>query len=85
MILSFLKKKKIRQFLGKVNFYRKYIPHATQLLELLHHLLRKDVAFNWSLTCQENFNKIKNYLCTKPCLAIFDPSKLTDVGPWQMW
>ncbi len=31
-------KKNIRQFLGKVNFYKKYIPRATQLLEPLHNL-----------------------------------------------
>lgn len=46
-------RKKIRQFLGKVNFYHKYIKNSARLLEPLHNLLRKDVKFNWSLDCQE--------------------------------
>lgn len=68
-------RKNIRQFLGKVNFYLKYIPNATRLLDPLHNLLRKDVRFEWSERCEEAFVRVKEYLATTPVLAIFDHSK----------
>ena len=36
-------RKQIRQFLGKINFERKYVPKITQILEPLHNLLIKNV------------------------------------------
>lgn len=64
--------KNIRQFLGKVNFYLKFIKDSTKVLEPFHHLLRKDVKFIWDETCEQNFNKIKHYLTSQPILAIFN-------------
>ncbi|OWR52012.1 putative orf [Danaus plexippus plexippus] len=66
-------KKNIRQFLGKINFYGKYIPNISIILEPLHNLLRKDQNFTWTKICQESFDKIKNMLCLRPILEIFDP------------
>jgi hypothetical protein len=68
-------KKQIRQFLGKVNFYSKYIPRSSIILEPLHNLLRKNVNFEWSTKCQDSFDKVKSHLCEAPILAIFDPNK----------
>ena len=66
-------KKNVRQFLGKINFYHKYIPQASKTLEPLHKLLRKESAFNWTEECQRTFDRLKNYLTSAPVLAIFDP------------
>lgn len=66
-------RKNIRQFLGKVNFHHKFIPHNAIVLDPLHNLLRKDVKFIWSTECQKAFDKIKALLCSKPILNIFDP------------
>lgn len=66
-------RKQIRQFLDKVNFYLEYIPKPTILLESLHNLLRKNVEYNWSEKCQNNFELVKKYLCSTPKLAIFRP------------
>lgn len=41
----------------------------------MHNLLRKNTTFNWSDKCQIHFNKIKEYLCSAPVLAIFDPEE----------
>ena len=41
-------KKNIRQFLGKVNFYHKYIPNASKTLEPFHNLLGEETPFDWS-------------------------------------
>lgn len=66
-------RKQIRQFLGKINFYGKYIPSVSIVLDPLHKLLRKDQIFNWTDQCEDAFQKIKDYLCSKPILAIYDP------------
>lgn len=65
-------KKNIRQFLGKINFYGKYIPNISIILDPLHNLLRKDQKFTWTEKCQESFDTIKKLLCLKPILEIFD-------------
>lgn len=67
-------RKNIRQFLGKVNFHHKFVPHSAVILDPLHNLLRKDVKFIWTAECQESFDKIKALLCSEPILKIFDPA-----------
>ena len=66
-------KKNVRQFLGKINFYNVYVPTISQILDPLHNLLRKGQEFIWSEECQKVFEYMKNFLCTQPVLAIFDP------------
>ncbi|KAK2577718.1 hypothetical protein KPH14_012879 [Odynerus spinipes] len=65
-------RKKVRQFLGKVNFNHKYIPNTVRLLEPLHNLLRKNVEFAWTQDCEEAFTKTKKLLCSQPVLAIYN-------------
>ncbi len=67
-------RKNIRQFLGKINFYHKYLPNSAKTLEVFHKLLRKDVPFDWTDKCQETFENVKTYLTSSPVLAIFDPT-----------
>lgn len=71
--------KNVRQFLGKVNFYHSYIPNSAGVLAPLHNLLKKNVPFKWDDKCQKSFNKIKDCLCSEPCLVIFNPDKETIV------
>jgi len=66
-------RKNVRQFLGKINFYGKYVPNVSIALDSLHNLLRKDQRFIWSEQCQKAFNDMKKLLCSQPVLAIFDP------------
>lgn len=68
-------RKTIRQFLGKVNFYRKFIPDSVSVLEPFHNLLRKNVPFSWTPVCQASFDKVKELLTSAPILAIFDRTK----------
>lgn len=72
-------KKQVRSFLGKINFYNKYIPHSAIILEPLHNLLRKDVNFTWSKDCQDSFDIVKKLLTSKPILAVFDREKVTNI------
>lgn len=64
--------KNVRQFLGKITYYHKYIPNAATILDPLHNLLRKGQNFHWSDQCQKTFNKVKDLLCAESILAIFD-------------
>lgn len=72
-----LNKKNVRQFLGKINFYHKYIPDHTRILEPIHNLLRNNIEFKWTSECDATFNRVKEYLCQSPILSIFDPGKET--------
>ena len=66
--------KQVRQFIGKINFYNKYNPNFSITLEPLYNLLRKNQKFVWDDKCKITFEKMKNLLCSKPILAIFDPN-----------
>ncbi len=72
-------KRNIRQFLGKINFYRKYIQNAAKMLEPLHALLRKGSEFTWNKECQIALCNIKDYLTSPPVLAIFNPKLQTNL------
>lgn len=67
--------KQVRQFLGKVNYYHKFIENCPKLLEPMYELLRKDKKFEWSEACQKSFDTVKTELSSYPTLAIFDPEK----------
>lgn len=59
-------KKQIRHFLGKVNFYSKYIPNTTISLDPTLNLLSSQ------LIVKKAFQTIKNLSFSAPILAIFD-------------
>ena len=69
------KVKHIQQFLGKVNYYHKFIPNACKTLEPLYSLLRKNNSFEWTDKCESSFQNIKQYLISKPILSIYNPLK----------
>lgn len=65
----------LRGFLGKINFYRKFIPNPTRLLEPLHLLLRKNVSYSWNSESQTSFDTVKKLLTAAPILAVYDRNK----------
>jgi transposase InsO family protein len=67
--------KNIQQFLGKVNFYHKFIPNVPKLLNPLYLLLQKNSKFIWSNECELSFNTIKKFLISSPILAIYNPNE----------
>jgi hypothetical protein len=70
-------RRNIREFLGKINFYRKFLPQSALLLEPFHALLRKNVPFVWSSQCAASFLEVKRLLTSAPILAVFDPANPT--------
>ncbi|VEN49603.1 unnamed protein product, partial [Callosobruchus maculatus] len=63
----------LRQFLGLVGYFRKFIKDFARKTAPLTKLLKKNVKWEWSETHLEIFNSLKNQICSKPILAIFNP------------
>ena len=65
--------KEIKQFLGLVGYYWKFIPRFSDLARPLNALIRKDVPFEWTSICQESFELLKVSLMSEPILTYPDP------------
>ena len=66
--------KEIKQFLGLVGYYRKFIPRFSDLARPLNALTRKDVLFEWTSICQKSFELLKASLMSEPILTYPDPN-----------
>ncbi|RVW12796.1 Transposon Tf2-12 polyprotein [Vitis vinifera] len=58
--------KGIRQFLGHVGFYRRFIKDFSKISKPLCELLLKDAKFVWDEKCQKSFEELKQFLTTAP-------------------
>ena len=58
-----------------LNFYGKFIPNLSSILEPLHSFMRKDVVWKWEVEQQEAFDKAKNQLQSSDLLVHYDPEK----------
>ena len=66
--------KSLQRFLGKVNFYHKFIVNAPKILHPLYDLLKKGKKFLWTEECENAFQQIKDLLASQPVLAVFNPN-----------
>lgn len=67
-------KSELQAFLGLVNYYNSFVPRMHSLRAPLNELLRKDVKWTWSQSCQQAFNDIKSILSSDLLLTHYDPS-----------
>jgi hypothetical protein len=63
--------KKVREFLGAINFIKNHIPNRAGILAPITHLTKRDIPFVWGEKENEAFNKVKAeiadaILCTYP-------------------
>ncbi|UYV76949.1 K02A2.6-like [Cordylochernes scorpioides] len=65
--------KKVRQFMGLANYYRKFVKDFSKISFPLVRLTRKNQPFVWNEEVEESFAKLKMALSTKPVLAIYNP------------
>ena len=65
----------MRSFLGLASYYRRFIPCFSQVATPLYALTKKDASFEWTNTCQETFDQLKQVLTRAPLLAFPDFSK----------
>ena len=61
--------KSIRQFLGFVGYYRRFIPNFADVMTPLVTLTGKDVPFVWDAGCSTAFNVFRAALIHAPILA----------------
>src|SRR5258705_6394172 len=72
--------KETRSFLGMASYYRRFVPHFSEIALPLHELTHKNTPFQWTDRQQSAFESLKNALCTAPKMAFprFDlPFRIT--------
>ena len=67
--------KVVREFLGMVGYYRKFINRLVDAARPLTKLTRKDCKFNWAEECQIGFEYLRTCLTQPPILKYPDPNK----------
>ena len=65
----------VKQFLGLVGYYCKFMPNFSDISRPLVKLMRKDTPFTWTKQCHLAFNMLKDKLCEAPILHYPDSSK----------
>ena len=66
--------KQVKQFLGHVGYYRKFVPHFSDIARPLMQLTQKNEGFNWSTECDKCFHMLKDYLQKALILRYPDPT-----------
>ena len=66
--------KQVKQFLGLVGYYRKFVPRFADISRILTKLTRKDQEFKWTPQCDKCFHMLKDYLQEAPILRYSDPA-----------
>lgn len=65
----------LRQFLGLISYFRKFIKNCAMLSTPLTRLLKKDSSWVWDSIHEQAFQTLKNKLTSSSVLSMFDPSK----------
>ena len=67
--------KEVKQFLGLIGYYRKFVPRFADIARPLTNLTQLDQLFEWSDKCQTSFELLKEVLIKEPILRFPDPNK----------
>ena len=67
--------KEIKQFLGLVGYYRKFIPRFADIARPMTNLTKQDIPLEWTIQCQAAFELLKEAIITSPVLKYPDPNK----------
>ena len=65
----------VRRFYGAASFMRQWIPKFAERTASITNLLKKDIPWNWSQKCDEEYEDILTELTEGKCLAVFDWGK----------
>ena len=66
--------KEVKQFLGIIGYYRKFVPRFSDLARPLNALMRKNTKLEWTQQCQNSFELLKTSLMTDPILTYPGPN-----------
>ena len=64
--------KEVRQVLGVINYYRKFIERMAIVAKPIYELLKKDSIFVWSKQCCKAFDEIKLMIRRREALVLFN-------------
>lgn len=67
--------RKIKEFLGLIGYYRRFIPNFASMSRPLTQLLKKGQLFCWSDERQRAFENLRDMLCREPILQFPDFTK----------
>ena len=62
--------KGVKQYLGFVGYYRKFIPKYSDIAKPLTELTKQDVPFEWTERCQAAYSLLKEYLLKEPIFKV---------------
>ena len=65
---------KLGLFLGLINYYGKFIPNLSTILQSLNALLQVGTKWSWSTTCEKTFRKAKKEIVSAKVLTYYDPT-----------
>jgi len=71
--------KEMRSFVALCSYFRKFIPSFSVIAKPLYDLLRKNVAFRFEANELHAFKKLKEKMTEAPVLAVYNPSKETEL------
>ena len=66
--------KEVKQFLGLIGYYRKFVPRFSDIARSLTNLTRHDTEFTWTEKCDKAFKHLKELLMEHPILRYPDPN-----------
>ena len=67
--------KQMESFIGKLNYYGKFLPSFSTICAPLNRLHRQDVEWSWSAECDLEFIQLKEMLAQKTRLVHYDTTR----------
>ena len=70
----------LRSYLGLLNYYGRFIPNLASLVHPLNKLLRHNMTWRWTKSCQDAFKSTKEKIVSPNVLVHYDmvrPLRLT--------
>jgi hypothetical protein len=68
-------KKEVQDFMGIINFVRRFVPNFAVMVKPIHNLLKQDRSFSWTDGVENDFLRIKKAISSTPVLAKTDFEK----------
>nr|GFC23037.1 putative reverse transcriptase domain-containing protein [Tanacetum cinerariifolium] len=66
----------IRQFLGLVGYYQRFIEEFLKIAKSMTKLTQKEIKFDWGEKEENAFQLIKQKLCSAPILVYLKEAKI---------
>ena len=67
----------VQSFIGMINYFSKFSPRLSELVEPIRELSKDKVPFNWGLEHKEAFKQLKKEIARAPILAYYNQRKQT--------